>query len=648
MKRRRLLRALLILAIAPIAVEAVYIPSANYYLRGGGRLLERINQRPDKFAIQWESAWTLWPGRVHLKNVTMRGRNKRLDWYAHLDTVAASTRLLPLFDWQVSLRSVSAAGLDYRHRRKTASGEEEEGSLPSLPAVGAFPELASRPRPDETPKESSAAPVESGLKAVTPDDERDGKEHWRIAADDIEVAIDQLWFGRYRMTGPMSLDTSMDLILKETIEFPRIHFTMNRGDVAADEHAMFGQLSLDFQTSLLPFGRRGQKLRDAVSHLTGRFDLLADSASLFFLEIYLKKAPWLHFNSNAPLKAGILLEDGRLMPGSSLESASDAVSVDFLSQTLTGEGRIAMKVEETPEGPRSRLEATLDEFELTVPEKNEPYAKGHGFKVKASSAALSFDDMFSALEIEADLEEAVIADLSHYNRYMPPNNDIAIRQGTGRISYHVEADQDEKSAHGWTDFTATDGILQFEDYRIRGDVTIHTPINGIDLEKSWFDISNTTIALRSRNFNWTGDIALPRARVLYSEPMQLDADVKFRMTDTKPLVAMFDAMNDISAFVENLMTVENIRGKTTLKLNDRGTKLAGLEVTGEDLLVLADFSLNEGRKNGILYIKFHTFSFGVAYDRGKKDLDLIRARKWFDEQRARRGGGRAGAASPNR
>lgn len=645
MVRRWLLRTLLILAIVLVAVEAVYLPAVNYHLRKGGRLLERINQRPEKFSIEWQSAWSPWPGKVHLRNVTMRGHNKRLDWYAHLDTVTATTRLIPLSGRVVSLRGVEATGLDYRHRRRMKSGEEEGGTLPPLPAVGSFPEIPAGTGPLASPGDKAE---EKGKEPSHQKVDEDDKKRWRIAADDIEIAIDQLWLGRYRMTGPMSLDTAMDLILKETIEFPRIHFTMNRGEVTADDRAMFGQVSLDFQTSLSPFGRRGQKLREVVRHLTGRFDVLADRASLFFLETYLKKAPWLHFNSHAPLKAGILLEDGRLMPGSTLESESDAVSVDFLSQTITGKGRIAMNVEESEEGPRSRLEATLDPFELTVPEKSEPYAAGHGFRVTASSSALSFDDMFSTLEIKADLEEAVIHDLSHYNRYIPPNNGIAIRKGTGRVSYHIEANQDEKSAHGWTDFKASNGILQFEDYQIRGDVTIHAPINGIDIEKSWFDIANTTVALRSSNYPWTGDITLPRARVLYSEPMQLDTDVMFRMTDTKPLVAMFDAMNDISTFLEKLMTVDDIRGKTTLKLNERGTEFKRLEVTGEDLLILADLFMHDGKKDGILYIKLHAFSFGLAYERGKKDIDLIRARKWFDEQRARRSGARAGAGSPSR
>lgn len=300
-----------------------------------------------------------------------------------------------------------------------------------------------------------------------------------------------------------------------------------------------------------------------------------------------------------------------------------------------------MRVEDSQGGPRSVLEAVLDPFEVTSRGQDKPFATGHGFKVTATSSALSFEDLFTTLEVQADLPEATIADLSRYNRYIPRDSGVVIRKGTGRISYHFEGNQDEKSLHGWTNLSATDGHLQFENYEMRGDVTIRTLVRNVDFARSWFDISGTTIAMKSRNFPWTARIELPRAKVRYSEPMQIDADVAFRMTDTAPLVALFDARKDISGFVERLMMIDDVRGRTGLRLDEKGTKITGLDITGEDLTLLADLALGAAGRDGILYVKLGALSFGLAYDQGEKDIDIIRARKWFDKQRAMR---RAGVA----
>ncbi len=621
--RRWLLRALLLLAVILLAAEAIYLPTVNLYLNGD-RLQARLNRRPEKFSIRWATAWTPWPGKVYMRNVEIRGRAPRIDWYGHLDEVDASYRITPLFQRGVHLRSVRVTGLDYRHRRETATeeaGADAGSGLPPLPDLEMGADQETR-ADDTTPSHPKGAP----------------REPWTIIADDIDVAIDQLWFDRYRMAGPMRLDTSMELVTRRTIEFPRVHFTMDRGDVTIEERTMLGGLLLDFETALPPFGRGGRGLRDVVEHLTGRFRLQADSASLFFLETYFRRAPWLHFNSNAGLQADLRFDGGRLIPGSTLESTPDAVDVDFLDQKLTGSGRIAMSVQEEEGVPRSHFEATLDAFELSVPEKTEPYAAGRGFAVTATSNSLTLDDLFTTLEVKADLQEAIIPDLSHYNRYFPRDSGIAIREGTGRISYHIEANQEEKSLHGWTDLSATNGVLMFEDYLIRGDATIRTLFTSGDLERKWFDIAGTRIDLVSRSHRWKASISLPRARVRYSEPMQLDTNAVFRMTDTAPLVALFNAKKDVSNFMEKLMTIQDIQGKTALKVDEQGTQLAGLQVTGEDFIALADLALRKGGKEGILYVKLHAISFGVAFDKGKKDLDLIRAREWFEKARARRRG----------
>ena len=621
--RRWLLRSLLFLAVILLAAEALYLPTANLYLNGA-RLRERLNRHPEKFAIRWEKAWTPWPGRVHLRNVEIRGLSSHVDWYAHIDTLVASYGITPLLRRRVHLSHVRAAGLDYRHRRVTTSEPTDAATQPGLPPL---PDLTMGTK--QWPEINNEAPTGAGGSRRKP---------WTISADDIDIAIAQLWFDRYRMAGPMNLDTAMELIAGRTIEFPRIHFTMDRGDVTIEERAMLGGLLLDIESTLPPFGREGRKLRDVVQHLTGRFRLQADSASLFFLETYLKRAPWLHFNSNVGLHADLRLEEGLLMEGSTLVSTPGAINVDFLDHKLTGNGRIAMRVEKEEGGPLSRLEASMQDFELSVPDQSEPYARGRGFEVVATSTALALDDLFTKLEVTADLEEAVIRDLSHYNRYLPRDSGLSIREGTGRISYHIEADQDEMSLHGWTGLSASDGVLMFEGYQLRGDVTIHTTITSADLENHWFDISGTTIDLVSRNFPWKAAITLPKARVRYSEPMQLDTRAVFRMTDTAPLVALFNAKNDISSFIERLMTIKDIQGAVNLRVSERGAQLAGLQVTGEDFLALADLALHERGKDGILYVKLRAISFGVAFDKGKKDLDLIRARKWFERERAKRRG----------
>jgi hypothetical protein len=376
--------------------------------------------------------------------------------------------------------------------------------------------------------------------------------------------------------------------------------------------------------------------------LSGRFRIDSDAASLLFLEAYLRKAPWLRYNGTSVLAADLRLEGGHLQPGSTLDSRSDHVDVDFLDRKLTGRGHISARVDEVDAAPLSRLEVLLEDFALWAPDLDEPFARGTGFKISATSAALDLENPFETIQVIADLPEAVIPDLSYYNRYIPADSGLAIRGGTGRIRYHVETRQGERTAHGTIALEAEDIRARFEGYPLRGDVAIQARLVALDPVAGRFDVSGTRIDLSSRLIPWTASLSFSKAVVRFGTPMQGRADTVLRMTDTSPLVAMFDAQKDISRFAERLMTIRDIKGTMALAAGEGGCTIDGLDITGHRFHALADLALRKGGKDGILYLKLGIFSLGVAFDDGKKDLDLVRARAWFEKQRAARRGRPAG------
>jgi hypothetical protein len=614
--RRWLARALLLAAGVLLGAEALYLVAANVWLNSG-RVTARISRNPGRFAIRWGAAWTLWPGQVHLSDVAMRGGSARIDWYAHLDSVGATFLVGPLFDRTVHLRRVTAAGIDYRQRIRRngeAEGTPPESSLPPLPAVVAGPAPEARPRPPGQPRGAL----------------------WTIVADSIHADIDQLWIDRYRLAGEMDLRTSMNLVVRGSMVFPSVRVTMTRGALTEGGREILGGLRFDIATSLGPFVPRGLHAIDVISLLSGRLRIDSQRASLFFLEAYFRKAPWLHFNGHSVLAADLRLDAGRLLPGSTLASHAENLDIDFLDRKLTGRSQIVERVTDEDGVARSHVEVMLDDFALFVPDRPEPFARGTGFRVSSTSTDVDLHDPFATLHVVADLPSAVIPDLSFYNRFIPAGAGFAIRGGTGRIGYHIEGNQEEGSAHGSISLTAENLQARFETYPIHGDVTIETHLKALDPRAGSFDVSGTTIDMASRIIPWRARLSFPSARVRYTEPMQGRARTVIRMTDTTPLVAIFDAKKDISRFTKRLMTIQDIEGTATVAVDEGGFAISDLDITGHHFHALADMHLKQGGKEGILYLRLGLISFGVAFDRGEKDIDLVRARAWYEKQHAAR------------
>lgn len=618
--RRWSRRALLLV----LSLEALYLVAGNYYLNSS-RLLAVLNQRPERFSIRWRYGWTPWPGSAYLHGVEMRGTSRVMEWYARLDAISASFRVIPLFEQTVHLRNVSVRGIDYRQRRRLEPGETAEvpESLPPLPAFEVRMESPSQAAPSVN----------------------EPREPWTIVVDRIDAGLEQVWIDRYRLAGTMNVETSMNLVTRGPLGLPRIRFTMSDGALTQGDRAILGGLRIEVETELSEFVPGRPKGMDFIRLVSGRFRLSSDATSIFFLEPYFEKVPWLHFGGQSSVRADLSLRDGVLQPGSTLDADLPAMNTRFLDRTLLGQGRIQARVEEAEGGRRAEIQVLLDDFALAASAEDEPYARGHGFKVVARSRSLDLDDPFTDFEVTADLPEAVIPDLAWYNRYVPPGAGIEFRSGQGRIEYHVEASQEERSLHGRMLLTAENMGMRIENYEVRGDIKVDMSLRGTRAGEGLFDVSGTTIDLTSDNFPWQATVLLQRAEVRFSEPMTVDAELAMTMTDTTPLVAMFDAQKDISGFVEKLMMIRDIRSTAACRVDEGGVQILDVEVKGEDLQILADLALGKSGRNGILYIKYHIFSVGVEMRDGKKNIDLVRARKWFEKQRALRRAP-AGASKP--
>lgn len=89
--RRGLLRAALALAV----LYALYLLAANVFLNTAIGAAT-INRKPERFAAQWDWAMSLYPGHIHARGVTLRGRVRTVEWTVSGSDADGRIQLLPL------------------------------------------------------------------------------------------------------------------------------------------------------------------------------------------------------------------------------------------------------------------------------------------------------------------------------------------------------------------------------------------------------------------------------------------------------------------------------------------------------------------------------------------------------------------------
>jgi hypothetical protein len=69
------------------------------------------NRKPEKFVASWASAWTLFPGQVHARDVRMAGHTRHMVWSVQADYVRARLALLPLLAKELRVPTAVATGV---------------------------------------------------------------------------------------------------------------------------------------------------------------------------------------------------------------------------------------------------------------------------------------------------------------------------------------------------------------------------------------------------------------------------------------------------------------------------------------------------------------------------------------------------------
>ncbi|HYG63596.1 MAG TPA: hypothetical protein VEL74_13525, partial [Thermoanaerobaculia bacterium] len=97
------------LLIAVLLVAALYPLTANVFLNTPlGSWV--VNRRPS-VQVTWDSAWSLWPGRVHARGLEVRGHQRSVRWWVAAERADGYIDLPGLFQRRIEIRDLRGEGV---------------------------------------------------------------------------------------------------------------------------------------------------------------------------------------------------------------------------------------------------------------------------------------------------------------------------------------------------------------------------------------------------------------------------------------------------------------------------------------------------------------------------------------------------------
>ncbi len=151
----RLRRAPFVVIAAVLGLWALYAIAGNVLLRTT-LLRDWLDSNEDKLKVEYDSAWTWLPGRVHVRGLSLRFQDSNVQMLLELERANIYVDPFALARRTFHATHVDADGARLLFRHKLTHLEGNEGRVAAYPRIPGF---ADPPLKSAAPSKPSAAPA---------------------------------------------------------------------------------------------------------------------------------------------------------------------------------------------------------------------------------------------------------------------------------------------------------------------------------------------------------------------------------------------------------------------------------------------------------------------------------------------------------
>lgn len=169
-----------------VGAALLYVVGMNVFLRT--RLFrDLVGEDPRTIAVEYSSAYTLWPGRIHADDLVVRGSDSNVEWILRIDRCDVEISLQELAHKKFHANHIRGDGVSFRVRRRV--DQVTPATMSALPPISGF--------------------LDPPLKAVGPPDPplSDAKYGlFSIELEDVVVShVREVWVDTVRYSGELGI-----------------------------------------------------------------------------------------------------------------------------------------------------------------------------------------------------------------------------------------------------------------------------------------------------------------------------------------------------------------------------------------------------------------------------------------------------------
>jgi hypothetical protein len=447
------------LAVASVAILAVsYGLVANAILRT--HLLRNAISGPEQsFAIHgsssallldYETAYSIVPGRVHVEGLTIRGRDSAIEWRLTLDQADVDISLFDLLRRTFHATHVRASGFTMHVRPRLARASATPDVVAAQPSIAGFPDP---PLLDDGPQPPRLTDAKYNL--------------WTVHLENVDLQhVREIWIHTFRAAGDAHVHGRWLFHPQRWLDVGPATVDLNEVDLSYGDAPLAIGVWGSLGATVFPFDLRQASADEVLGHISYDGHLAGRTVIAEMLRLLAPRREVRFTQWEGPFDAHVVLDHGRLTAGTRVSTEMTDTKVE--ADGLAFDARIGTEL-----GIDGDL-ATLDTHIAGLHVSRLGVERG---RVESIAATIVSHDLqlahafFHDARLALDVSGAQTHDVGLWKDFLPSTSTFVLRSGTVTADGHVDGSFSDQSGRVRLRLLARRLTVERGDDQLTADVT---------------------------------------------------------------------------------------------------------------------------------------------------------------------------------
>jgi len=383
-----------------------------------------------------------------------------------------------------------------------------------------------------------------------------------------------------------------------------------------------------------------KSIKSLLEEADAHFSISGKLSELAWISLLFSNPYGMTIDGTGELAADIIIDDGFPASDSIVRVLPTHLDVRVLDYEVNGDGSIAMQVLKGGEHPDLDLKVEIGDALFRRQGEKDAYVRDVAMILQAQALKMDRYQAGSNVDVlRLQIPAARITDMSVYNDYLPENSPLQLLEGQAELKADIKLERD--SAEGFVKLTTQKLRSRLDEQALSGELEADITIKNGTPENMEFDISGSTITLdkvkvvgtetKYEREDWHARFVLEKGRAIWKKPVFVHADAAVEIKDSRPFVAMFSNHKGEHNWIEKMLTIENIQGNAEMTVENKQIIVPHAFTSSDKIDAGAKGIINAESAEGIFYARFRKLDAILKIRDGKRNIDIIGARKKFDE-----------------